>query len=334
MPEDIFLWHAQSSKETGILLAQNLGVKHGNIPPESFKGVLICWGASPSEKFKWENRTIKSLLNDPRKIQKYKDRKVLFDLLTSAGYETPSCIALASDINYDEICELISSPIKEGFFIGKKTGTALRKITNQEQMPSEDKKNLRIFSPDFCSDARIRVFVYKDRLLGALQRGETTSNEVFVHCATNSVSGDESFRILLEKLIEQEVIKPNKTYWAPYIIIPWEEQLRVLNISKTLGFDFCAIDFSPDLGTVLNVLTTPSLTMTPTILAPIVNEISAWVAEKTRTTKETLLAMINEATDREVDSLFERLCGPNPKLSNEKGETNTITSRTDSSSTE
>lgn len=62
----MFVWHSKGTEESGIKIAEKLGCDHGTLPPKGYEGDVFCFGATPSDKFKWEDRNFGKIYNDPR----------------------------------------------------------------------------------------------------------------------------------------------------------------------------------------------------------------------------------------------------------------------------
>jgi len=69
----VFVWHGKDSQESAEALAAELGGTAGTLPPKGFSGHLVCLSPGVSEKFKWEDRTFGTIVNDPRKGYKKTD---------------------------------------------------------------------------------------------------------------------------------------------------------------------------------------------------------------------------------------------------------------------
>lgn len=80
-----FIWHNKNTAESAEELAEKLGASHGVTVPKKFSGELFCLGAPHSAKFKWEDRDITKVYNDPRKIQKFKGREKLAESVGGLG---------------------------------------------------------------------------------------------------------------------------------------------------------------------------------------------------------------------------------------------------------
>ena len=316
----IFIWYANSSKETGIWLAEKLGIsEHGTTPPRDFEGSVVCWGASPSEKFKWEKRNFQSFFNDPRKLSPLKNRKVLLDRVASLNIPTVSCAVLpAESPQYSQVCVDLGVSEDVGFVLCNSFGFNKKPIVDQACLDisvGDDNKRTHAISNEFNNTKRIRVYVAAGVIVGATQfTDELTKEAALTKTSYELVKDWDRFtRAQVYEIIgraqELKLIKTVCEAWITSAINNTSMRNRALTISQDLGFDFCAIDFSVDSMTVLNIVTNPNLREVTSVQSAITNTISNWVTNNSRTSKDTLIELINGATGEEADSLLSELRG-------------------------
>lgn len=315
----IFLWYSKGSQETGIWLAERLGiVDHGAVPPRKFEGSVVCWGTSPSEKFKWEKRNFQNVFNDPRKISELKNRKTLFDSIAAIGIPSVKCVALPeSNPQFSQVCIELGVSEDVGFTICTASGFNRMPITNQIEMTSfvaDENPRTHAVTNNFGTPDRIRVYVVDGTILGAAQYTDELSDEAFLTKAADVISEGWSdytkpqVTSIIERALSFKVVKPSCGAWTSFSVTSPVMRNRVLTIANSLKFDFCAVDFSTDGNmTVLNVVTNPNLREVTSVQSTITNAISGWVANNSRTAKDILTELISGATIDEASSLLEEL---------------------------
>lgn len=310
-----YLWYSRSSQESASIIAKELDIPCGSLPPTDFSGTLICWGAKPSDKFKWGSRTLRAIFNDPRNVRTYLDRKVLFDKLAEAGINVASCITLDEDSQYLNLCNLLGVTAEDGFITGRPTGRSARVVTNQAELHAAVVDgNVRAFDPKFVQANRIRLYVVNGSVVGATTRATAAANDTFFTRAIEEVTaaagvGVGNAEMALRKAVELGIVKPIKGYWSAFGAVTPVMRTTAILAAQTLGMEFCAVDISSD-GVdmqVLNVVTTPNLREVPSVHAALVTAIGAWNTDNSRTTKEVLQDLVNDATDEEAVALLEKL---------------------------
>jgi len=317
----IFLWYSKGSQETGVWLAERLGVDdHGAVPPRYFEGSVICWGASPSEKFKWEKRNFQNVFNDPRKISELKDRKALFDGITSVGVPSVRCVVVPqnSPAEYAQICQQLDVPTEIGFTVCTSSGFKCKVVKDGAELAlalgGQDNKRTHAVTNNFGSPDRVRVYVADGTILGAAQYTDELSDGAFLAKAAEVVSEDwddytkQQVTSVIERALKLKVVKPSCGAWTSFSVTSPVMRNRALTVANNLKFDFCAIDFSTDgTMTVLNVVTNPNLREVISVQSTITNAISGWAANNSRTAKDILTELISGATSDEASSLLEEL---------------------------
>ena len=313
-----FVWYSKGSKESGALLAEELELEHGTVPPKDFSGTLICWGAKPADKFKWENRTIQAIFNDPRIVREYIDRKDIFDKLAEEGINVISCLSITDEAQYVNICNLMGATIEEGFVVAKPSGVGARAVTSQSELEEAVADGCtRAFEAKFIRSERIRLFVVNGSVAGAATRSAAGASDAFFTRASEEVAskleGVMGHADMVEKALRaavgNDIVSVAKSYWSPFGAVTMAQRTAGINAAKALGFEFCAVDIVVTDGgvQVINVVTTPNLYEVPSVKAAIVNGIDSWNKNNSRTAKEILQDLVNDATDDEADSLLEKL---------------------------
>jgi hypothetical protein len=313
----LFLWYSKSSQETGEWLAKRLGIsEHGTRPPREFEGSVICWGANPSQKFKWEKRNFQAIYNDPRVIRPLIDRKALFEKITGIG---PAVVKF-TDIpeenpQYSAICTQLEVSEEEGFLACTPGGFKRVSITCQGDLDDatggEDGRT-RATVRKFTTEERLRIYVANGSVVGGSKYTTSMPAETMASTLANKISvgwekyTTEQCKEVLARAVDQKLITTKGGCWAPYAIADAALRTHAQAIATTLKFDFCAIDFSSD-GTVLNIITTPNLREVTTVQTAITNAVASWIYKNTRTPKDILLEVIAESTGEEVNALLEEL---------------------------
>jgi len=321
VPNDKFLWHSNGSKDTAKLLAKELGLTEkqcGTTPPAGFSGTIVCWGAAPGEKFKWEDRKIRAIFNDPRTVRKYSDRRALLQKLQSAKISAALCYEIAKgNSKYGDVCAGLKTPEGAGFLTAKAAGINPKAVFNQETLNAAlEAGHTHAFEAIFNSEARVRAFVVNGKIISAVIKGGGLDQDVFVSRASMDVAmsekgiTEEQATAVLTALLKGNIVSPAKDYWKPHVIVSGPKRQTVIAAAQALNFDFCAVDLeaSDESHKVLNVITAPGMTDVPTVVPPLVNTISIWVENNSRTAKDLLLTLVNDASDEEADSLLEELC--------------------------
>jgi len=315
---DNFIWHSKASAETATWLASQLNTSlRGLVPPSGFNGTAVCWGAGPSDIFKWERRNFRSLFNDPRKVRKYTDRRTMFAKIGETGTITLGVFLLAASTGYENTCNLLNATPSAGFVACKNNGSMARLVKNQGdiQAAMADGCTLAI-QRAFLSKERIRLFVVGNDVV-ACTRKTTPTNASFADLAAAQLfGGDEdsiseaAYRHVMQRALDEKVVAPAKSYWMPYTAFSETTRQCAVEVCKALEFDFCAVDVvitESGAPLVLNVVTTPNLREVVSIQQPIIAAIAAWVTEKAMTSRELLLSLVHDATDAETDAILVEL---------------------------
>lgn len=311
---DTYFWYSNSSRETGTVLATALGMAHGTLPPNGFNGTIVCWGASPTSKFKWADRNFQALMNDPRKVNKYKDRKNIFDKLIMAGLDVVGCVPLTSEAQYSNICSTLAVPMEEGFVAAKENGTKARLVKNQSDLQTaiNDECN-RAIEKTFLSPEKLRVFVIGGKVVVSLRKAIGTDDTFLTKAAEEAFSANgniskDTYKNVLASILSAGVVTAAKSYWAEYGVSTLVRDIA-LTAAKAMELDFAAIDIvaAGNMTTIINVVTTPNLKDTPSIQAPVVAALKEWVKNNSMTAKEILLSMIQGASEDEAVSILESL---------------------------
>ncbi len=312
----LFLWYSKSSKETGAWLAKQLKIsEHGTKPPRDFSGTAICWGANPSEKFKWEKRNFQQVYNDPREIRPLLDRKVMFEKIAGVGPAVTKFVEVpAEGADYEALCATLDSKPEHGFMTCTTGGFKRMRITSQDELMSSIEEGVRTRATgfEFAAVERVRIYVAGGTIVGSSKYINEVPPETLAGSLSNKMaSGWGAFTEnqcieVLQRAIDLKLIKSAGGTWAPYALSDATLRAHAQTIAATLKFDFCAIDFSLD-GTVLNVITTPNLREVTTVQNAITNAISSWVYKNSRTPKDILLEVISESSGEEASALLEEL---------------------------
>lgn len=303
-----FVWYSKGSKETGELIAGLINAEgHGTVPPKNFSGIIVSFGAKPSEKFKWENRNIRALMNDPRHVRKFLDRSKLFDTITELGIDTVGHTNLGEGAQYANICQEMAIDEGAGFIACKKGGAAPRVVRTQEQLDEAlaDGCSLAV-ETTFGSQSRIRIFVVNGAVVGALRKTTNVPNAELAEHLAAEVEGAAAPGVL-EQLINKGLIKAGKSFWRPHALNSQAKRNAAVTIAKQLGFGFCAIDMSEGAGNpvVYNVVSTPALVGHNTVHGPIRDAIQAWTEANDKSARELIQGMLDNANDEECEAILE-----------------------------
>jgi hypothetical protein len=320
----IFLWYSKSSKQTGTWLADKLKIElHGTVPPRDFEGTVICWGASPSVKFKWEKRNFQSIFNDPRVIRPLINRELLFKKLTDADIPTAKFITLpvaeegapAVVHSYADLCASLEVEPATGFLACTAGGFKRIPVKSDAQLAAAvAEERTCVTTAQFAKKERIRIFVANGVVAGGAKFTTSMPAETIPSNLAGKVSaGWEDFTpaqcaAVFKRAVDLKLISTTSGAWVPFSISDANMRNRALTIATILGFGFCAVDFDVDgSGTVINVVTTPNLREVTTVQSAITNAVASWVYKNSRTPKDILLEAIAGSTSEEVSSLLEEL---------------------------
>lgn len=319
-----FLWYSKSSKETGLWLASQLNItEHGVTPPRDFEGTILCWGATPSEKFRWERRNFQAIFNDPRIIRPLLSRELLFKKLTDTNIPTVKFLTLpvaeegadAVVHSYTDLCAALEVAADVGFLACTEGGFKRVPVKNDAQLAAavEDGKTC-VTTEKFASKERIRIFIANGMVAGGVKYTTTMPVEsIPSNLAGKVATGWEDFTeaqcaAIFKRAVDMKLISTTGGAWVPYSITDANIRNRALVIATTLKFDFCAVDFDIDgSGTVINVVTTPNLREVTSVQSAITNAVASWVYKNSRTAKDILLEVIARSTCDEASSLLEEL---------------------------
>lgn len=319
----VFLWYSKSSEETGAWLAERLNISgHGTKPPREFEGTVICWGAAPSEKFRWEKRNFQAIFNDPRVIRPLLNREDLFKKIEELGIPTTKFSKLSLMEggvpvvhNYSQWCTALEVSEEVGFIACSPGGFKKRTVTSQAKLEEAiaDERTC-VTTAQFTEKKRIRVFVANGVVVGAARFTDTIPVESTAAVVAASVSSGwgeftaAQCQAVLSRAVELDLIAAKGGVWTPHSVTNAATRNHVMSIAATLKFDFCAVDFADDgSGTVINIITTPNLREVTTVQSAITNAVSSWLYKNSRTAKDILLEVIGESTSEEASSLLEEL---------------------------
>lgn len=308
-----FVWHSKANAESAVWLAKQLKTKGvGTVPGRSFEGVALCWGATVSSKFKWDSRTFTAMMNDPRKVRPYADRRELFNKLGEAGLSVLSCVPLSEQAQYANICSLLAANVVEGFIVSKTSGASARLVSTQADLQTAIEAGCnRAIDSRFGAENRFRIFVVDGVAVAALQKAPST-NENFAQNLAKSMYPEATTAQLtshtstLMTALEKKFIKPTKTFWSALPSPHAAMTNRAVSAAAALGFDFCAVDLVSIDGNidVINVVTTPNLREAPSIQKPVVAALSSWIRKNTMTAKEILTTAVAAASEAEAATLL------------------------------
>ena len=313
----LFLWYSKSSKETGEWLAKKLKIsEHGTRAPRDFEGTAICWGAKPSEKFKWEKRNFQQIYNDPRTIRPLLDRKLLFEKIAGVGPDVIKFIEIPSENpKYADLCSTLGTSPDAGFMTCSEGGFKRTRVTSQVELDlsiEEENTRTRATVFEFAVAERIRIYIAGTTVVGSSKFILEAPKETLAESISGKMSSEwgefteTQCAKVLQRAIDLKLIKSFGGAWSPYALSDATLRANAQAVAAALKFDFCAIDFSLD-GTVLNVITTPNLREVTTVQNAILNAISSWVYKNSRTPKDILLEVISESSSEEASSLLEEL---------------------------
>lgn len=279
MDNKVFLWHSKGSEESGQLLATLLDVDKGSVPPKGFEGLLVCYGAVPASNFKWEERKFHAIFNDPRKVRRYLDRKVLFDKLATE-FSVPQVTAISKASTYDSVCKELLTGKEEGICLFKINGGDAKQVFSE--LGFEEFKGYYKYAakPDFMRQDRTRAFVVGDTFVGALVQGNKNSPAFARQAAAEQtiVKADIAEK-LIAHLLENGYVKPEKAFWQAQNAVHPNFQDAAIRAAKSLEYDFCAVDMCEEDGviSIMNVVTTPAILGHEVIYGAMASQIKYWL---------------------------------------------------------
>ncbi len=312
MENNTYVWYGKASEESGKLLAQLLGVEnHGTLPPKDFAGVLICYGATPADKFKYEERKTRAIFNDPRRIRKYLDRRAMFDALAVAGFSVPKIVPINQYESYNSTCEKLGVDSAGGLCLFKANGADAKPAFSELGFGELAKGMVYAAGPDFMSINRTRAFIVDGVFVGALiQSNDNSPNFAKQAALEQAVVEDKSkAEQLLSYLLERGFIKANNAYWQVQNAVHPKLIEAAIGASKALKYDFCAVDMCEKDGKVviMNVVTTPSIVGHEVIHGVLASQIKLWMKRADRSYKEILAEISEKADEKEAEEIVAEL---------------------------
>ncbi len=311
---NVFVWYSQASEDSGKVLAQILGTElHGVLPPRDFTGVLVCYGATPSDKFKWEDRSVRFIFNDPRVVRKHVDRASLFAELSKGGLNTLPIHKLTPVSVFEDVCAQLGTDSVSGLSVFKVTGGDAKPA--QTEVGFNQAKALGMIyasTAQYLSDKRTRVFVVDGAFVGAIaQTNDNTALFAKAAAAEQTfLPNKEQAETFIKSLLDNGVVTPAKSYWAPQTAVSPAMIQAAIKSAATLSLDFCAVDLVTNPNgsvTVLNVVSTPNITGQDMLHGPLADAVKLWLKRANRTAKEILAEIVEQATEDEADMLVAEL---------------------------
>lgn len=313
MATKIYLWYSSKNVKEGEQVARILGFEnHGTLVPEKFDGIVVSYGAQPAEVFKWERRNIRAMINDPRKTVTYRNRLTMLKKLAQDKVATISHFptAITATTTFESLCATLGKP----FVACKENGASATLIDTAGALASavrHEGAKVALCS-DFNRPERVRVFVLNGVVMASLARG-IWADDAFVNHAMSELPAVEQtngLRASITKMIKEGIIAPKKAFWGDYSqLVTAEHRALALAAASSLGYQFCAVDMLEDGSKVINVVTTPDISIHPSLHAPLKDGFGKWVLNNSKKAKDLLREMTEAASEDEADALLEALRG-------------------------
>jgi hypothetical protein len=328
MNSNVYVWYSKGSEDSGKVFAKLLGTEqHGTLPPKDFSGVLVCYGAVPGDKFKWSERNIRFIFNDPRQTRKHHDRAAMFKTLAAAGINVPKIFALKDLATISAACEKLGTTSVQGLSVFKAGGSDAmwihtanefanaKSVVPKDAKPEVAKTRGMVYAstPEFLSEKRTRMFIVDGAFVCATARGNGNHVEFAKMAASEQTAeaNKESAEKLIRYLLENGFVDPAKAYWQVFNAVSPEMTTAAVSAAKALGLDFCAVDLVQEGAkvTVLNVVSTPGIATTEmsAIHGPIQDALKLWMKRAHRTAKEIIAELAKEASEEEAEEIVTKL---------------------------
>lgn len=314
MQNNLYVWYSSASEDSGKLIAQLLECQqHGTNPPKGFDGTIIAFGAKPTPEFKWQERKIRGILNDPRVIRPLTDRMKLFERLAGAELRVPKLLKLTAELNFATACSHLGTSPALGVAVLKSSGGEA-KLAFSDLGIAEARRNgaTYVAHSDFLHPTRTRAFIVGGYYIGALQRDNQDNSEF-----SNAVAAEQSIWSNKEEaqkfilhLVEGGFVRPLKTYWKPLTAINPKLQTTAVAAAAAAGFDLCAVDMAMNddgEATVLNMVSTPELVSHPQLHPGLTSSLRLWTKRAIRSAKEILTEIAQEANEQEAEAIVAEL---------------------------
>ncbi len=313
---NVYVWYSQSSEDSGRVLAKILGTEqHGTLPPRDFVGVLVCYGATPSEKFKWEDRNVRFIFNDPRIVRKHVFRATMFNKLSAAGLKVLPIVKIDSTSDFETVCrELGTSPV-DGLTVLKATGGDAKPAQTEIgfNTAKANKDVAYASTSEYLSNRRTRVFVVDGAFVGAISQSNDNP-EAFAKAAATELNYAgvpvPTVASIIRQLVDNDVVLPNRAYWTPSTTCPPAMIDAAIKAAATLGLDFCAVDLKTNTDgtvTILNVVSTPNIVGQDNLHGPLADAVKLWLKRANRTAKEILAEIVEQANEEEAEMIVAEL---------------------------
>jgi hypothetical protein len=312
----VFVWYSKGCGESGPVLANMVeGATSGTIVPRNFAGIMLMYGATPADVFKWEDRNFQAIMNDPRKLSGVTDRRDIFNKLSENDVQMVLFTGILPGAIYANICGALGVDQNVGFVATNVSGTKHVVVTSQLILNQAVEAGMsRVTLNSFISQNRTRLFVLGGEVVGAVTK-QPGSIAAFSGAAGRRVAAAnghpaELVSSIIHELIAQGLATPNRVMWGDVTNIDNGQKTAAIAAAAALGLDFCAVDFlstDPD-STILNVVITPELVDLPAaIVASLGVAMNGWVKKNSLSPREVLKAIVEKATDEEASALLAEL---------------------------
>lgn len=310
-----YVWYSNGSKETGEFIAKALGTKdHGILPPKEFTGPVICFGATPSDKFKWEERNFSGLFNDPRIVRNFVNRKKMFARLAEGGLVVPEVVDVTPEDTYASLAAKLSQNLGSTITLFSENGGNVVQVTNSYNY-DQVKANAKLASGmDFGLLDRTRIFVVNGAVIGGLKRSKNNTG-IFVEKAAgdqNIIADKEKAAELIKHLLGSGYVSQAKYFWAAYDGFSPAMTSTAVKAAGLLQYDLCAVDVVETIAggvKVLNVVSTPDLVSFPNLHVSLINALKAWMKSKVRSAKDILKELTEKSDEEEAAAIVAVLRG-------------------------
>lgn len=304
-----YVWYSAGSKETGEFIAKAIGAEqHGVLPPKEFTGSVVCFGATPSDKFKWEERNFSGLFNDPRIVRNFVNRKKMFARLAEGGLIVPPVIDVSPEDTYASLVGKLGLNLGNIITVFSENGGHAVQVTNSYNY-DQAKANAKLASgSDFGILDRTRVFVVNGMVIGGLKRSKNNTG-VFVEKAVNDqniIADKEKAAELIKHLLGSGYISQAKYFWAAHDGYSPAMVAAAVKAAGLLQYDLCAVDLVETAAggvKVLNVVSTPDLVNYPNLHIALTNAVKGWVQNKVRSAKDILKELTEKSDEEEAAAI-------------------------------
>lgn len=326
---NIFIWNSRSSQESAEeicnKLQENLGAQHqvqfGTVPPQGFDGLLINWGGAVSDRFQWDRRNFRAIMNDPWRVAPI--RRDLCEtanrLLAQENPDLPP-IALLKGADQRTYQNLVNA-FGRVFSMARPSGSRARLVASENEYREALGDGLTLAGDKALASTdlpKVRVYVVNNKVV-ATAKSEPVSEEQFVQNAAREVArgvgqglGLAASANALRYAIDNMIVSPLRDYqqWVEINDLPQHVDTGALQSFQRLGVDTGCLELALVAGRyrVVNFISSPGITwLSDENKDRITQEMAQWVRDNTLTSKDILRRLVNNADDEEADEMVQLL---------------------------